>query len=148
MKKLISMTDFVLEQYKKWESDINPDCQSSGRYILGTHIYANFLKTPLQIWMFVPCDENGNVLNEFDYLVDINRHTKWFKAKERCLFEGFKIQEHELGDFSIICENNILNPMWKFKTEDKWICARGMYSIEDLVKYNIQLTKTASKILE
>ena len=37
--------------------------------------YANFLKQPLKLEMFVPCDEDGNVLEKpkkTDYQVDIN----------------------------------------------------------------------------
>jgi hypothetical protein len=55
--KLISMTDFVLEQ--KSNLDFNPsnkwkDCLN----------YANFLNQPLKLEMIVPCDEDGNVLEE------------------------------------------------------------------------------------
>jgi DNA-directed RNA polymerase delta subunit len=55
--KLISMTDFVLEQNKEpyfyydslWNKVI---------------AYANFLKQPLTLGMFVPCDSNGNVVKK------------------------------------------------------------------------------------
>jgi hypothetical protein len=65
--KLISMTDFVLEQnnFKVFRN----------QQILN---YANFLKQPLELWMFVPCDENGDVLEE--------PKTKWKSNEERCLF--------------------------------------------------------------
>jgi hypothetical protein len=48
--KLISMTDFVLEN--------DSTC---------IYKYANLLKQPLELWMFVPCDENGDVLVEPKY---------------------------------------------------------------------------------
>ena len=66
--KLISMTDFVLgieqnsytktEKYNiiEWQSK----CESFDKIIK----YANFLKQPLKLGMFVPCDENGNVLED------------------------------------------------------------------------------------
>lgn len=47
--KLISMTDFVL----------------TGKYTAtDTMNYAQFLKTTLNLGMFVPCDENNNVLEK------------------------------------------------------------------------------------
>lgn len=79
--------------------------------------YANFLKQPLELWMFVPCDKDGNVLEEpihifSDYpqkekskMYQSNILTiEYQKAKNRVLFEGFKV--HDLnGRFSIETEN-------------------------------------------
>ena len=53
MKTLIGMTDFVLKQYEQCIS-------STGR----TYNYAKFLSQKLELWMFVPCDEDGNVFEE------------------------------------------------------------------------------------
>ena len=98
---LQSMTNFVLERFKFWQNDDNPDCQSSARYILGTNAYAKFLIQPLQLGMFVPCDENGNVLEEpkrwNDYLQfpdSFDGNKEWGElynyelAIERILFKG------------------------------------------------------------
>lgn len=81
MKNLIGMTDFVLEQNKKgrvyyddlWNIVIN---------------YANFLKQPLKLWIFVPCDENGNVLEKPICQEYALANQKYQQAKERCLFEN------------------------------------------------------------
>ena len=96
--KLISMTDFVLEQNKFRETFRYKSKQFQTSIIN----YANFLKQPLELWMFVPCDENGNVLEEpnpdkftMDNVqsFDIFREqlSYYNKAKERILFEGFDI---------------------------------------------------------
>ena len=65
--------------------------------------YANFLKQPLTLGMFIPCDKEGNVLEEPDCKEDYYRDAnglaynyfedrkKWLEAKERVLFEGFEI---------------------------------------------------------
>jgi len=93
--KLISMTDFVLEQGKT-------------TIIINQSIrYAHFLNRTLELGMFVPCDLEGNVLEEplqNDLKYDINisdvetdfdsykwheDFVKWDEAKERVLFEGF-----------------------------------------------------------
>lgn len=85
--KLISMTDFVLLD-KYAGSPINMNKQ-----------YAQFLKQPLELWMFVPCDEDGNVLEEpkaEDYLhgqdsfIFHRLQRDFIKAKEVCLFEKSK----------------------------------------------------------
>lgn len=95
MKNLISMTDFLPE---------DP--------------YSKFLKQPLEIWMFVSCDEME-------------------KAKERCLFEGFIIYSENDFYFSIYrCLDGFTTLIDK-KNNDK--------TIESLVKYNLQLTPTAIK---
>ena len=73
--KLISMTDYLPE-----------------------HPYSIFLKQPLELWMFVPCDENGNVLKfnypqskAFDEIAQMAFEKQYQQAKERCLFEGWEL---------------------------------------------------------
>src|SRR3989304_9981979 len=93
-----------------------------------------FGKQPLELWMFIPCDEEGNVLEEKsifnttdeDYIFNSDDFDKYQQAKERCLFEGFEFIE------SLKLINCNLNEFKK---------------IEDLVKYDLQLTKTAIKQL-
>lgn len=93
--KLISMTDFVLEQNNKTIPAICfKDCVLN---------YAKFLKQSLELWMFVPCDEDGDVLveperyrhqlnfDEWEDRYDKKEVLEFQQAKERVLFEGFKI---------------------------------------------------------
>lgn len=109
--KLISMTDFVLEQTELlYES--NPH-----KLIHKIVNYAQFLKQPLTLGMFVPCDENGNVLEEpkKDYHFMYANGQEFYphqideynlllsKAKEKILFKGFD----EVGGVSVakaICQ--------------------------------------------
>jgi hypothetical protein len=93
MKKLITMTDFVLEQ------DFTISVQSltnqwASRYnkIMS---YAKFIKQPLELWMFVPCDENGYVLKfdypqnkAFDDVAQIEFEKQYQQAKEICIFNN------------------------------------------------------------
>lgn len=69
--------------------------------------YAKFLKQPLQLGMFVPCDEKGNVLVEpkryaewLDQSIDASEETDlciqcalYHEAKDRVLFEGFELKD-------------------------------------------------------
>lgn len=107
--KLISMTDFVLEQ-----DEINGGFGQDE--IDNVLEYANFLKQPLELGMFVPVDEDGNVMEEphnfgllhtyptGDKLMDLSFELalKYQKAKEKVLFEGFEIRDK--GNFYFIEE--------------------------------------------
>ena len=75
--------------------------------------YDNFLKQPLNLGMFVPCDEdvnvyayeyeepiqedywseNGTVYSGELFKHDLNRYMKYKKAKEKVLFEGIPIAQ-------------------------------------------------------
>lgn len=110
MKKLIGMTDFVLE--------IDNDELSEAK-IESIFKYAKFLKQPLELWMFVATDQDGNVLeipnsnNEKYNKYGINQNVfyeeiyyqdleEYKKSKERCLFEGFEIYDEDTLRFDDI----------------------------------------------
>lgn len=97
--KLIPMTDFVLYQSKQyWDghimlNDFQNICES----------YAKFLKQPLKLEMFVPCDDDGNVLEEpemYGWLQNVGSKNSgatekecidceaYHAAKNKVLFEG------------------------------------------------------------
>ena len=88
---LIPMTDFVnnignMENYPSHENAL-----------YWIYNYATFLKQPLKLEMFVPCDEDGNVLEEPKIEEEyVDEHTTQIfaqyqydldKAKEKVLFE-------------------------------------------------------------
>ena len=87
--KLITMTDFVLNQEQK----LNESHLIAEPAIDSIFNYAKFLKQPLTLGMFMPCDEEGNVLKEpyevyddeteefIDYMVDFH------EAKDKVLFK-------------------------------------------------------------
>jgi len=133
--KLISMTDFVLKQNKILNKYINYDKGCLFEIII---YYANFLKQPLELWMFVPCDEDGNVLELSKHLFAGIESINYQQAKERCLFEGFNFLEKNEKLFHVENKKEVFGVGYKngiFKT------------IEDLVKYDIELTKTAEKLI-
>jgi hypothetical protein len=84
--KLISITDFVLEQAK----DNNKQRLNKYSDIV---CYAKFLKQPLKLEMFVPCNEDGNVIELPNACICTDLCSlckKYKKAKEKVLFEGFE----------------------------------------------------------
>ena len=100
--KLISMVNFILQfdkpvGYLEDQSDFL-HCQVD--YMGKAMSYAKLLKKPLKLEMFVPCDEDGDILDEpEDYelrltnmMTEYNDEVYRYKqAKEKVLFEGFEL---------------------------------------------------------
>lgn len=145
MEKLISMTNFVFKVQEEYSFE-----ESTLKLIYN---YGKFLKQPLTLGMFVPCDLDGNLLeepqayrtqicfDEWDMVYDEKECKEYQEAKERVLFEGFEIKQFQTGtkylelkDGDILCTNQFGN--FKFRK----------YQItEDLIKYELVLTPTAKK---
>ena len=96
--RLKSMTDFVLEQIKNFNAVVYDDLETASiNLIERIENYANFQKQPLKLEMFVPSDEDGNVLEEPKIEEEyVDEHTTQIfaqyqydldKAKEKVLFE-------------------------------------------------------------
>ena len=139
MEKLIPMTDFVLEQDITIEAHSLTDqweLRSSRFHRIQS--YAKFLKQPRELWMFVPCDDTGNVLEEpIPFNCTDLEYSNWCEAKERCLFEGFQ------HDFNMI-EKGIFVFTYNGNTK---IFEMGE-NIEKLLEYKkveFKLTPTALK---
>jgi len=149
---LKGMTEFVLEQTRFIKT---ADFRTSHIPLNNLHNYANFLNQPLCISQFVACklvegkwkvleEINEDYPNNVEFSEEIEEYRK---AKQRCLFKGFKIESHTDNFFSVRCENNIVNVMWNASDERNWFPARGLSTIEDLTKYNLELSQTAVKTL-
>ena len=162
--RLISMTDFVIRKYKdelvhsgeNWRDFLE-------KYARITKSYADFLKQPLQLGFFVPCDENGNVLEEpkrwNDYLQfpdSFDGNKEWGElynyelAIERVLFKGFVFEESQKEalknntqlSVSIDTENSFYVT---HRLNGKWHTWFNLKTVEDLIKCKIELTETATK---
>lgn len=146
--KLISLTDYVLEL---WDDKLMSEIG-----IIAIN-YAQFLNQKIKLEMFVPCDEDGNVLeepliyNEFVSTLKPYERDKYQQAKERVLFEGFKIikpNEHKIDSLNgtSFLQNEEENVGFIKDWEDTWYFEYE--TIEDLVKLNITLTESAIKKFE
>ena len=127
---LIPMTDFVIEYAPKFNPFGTDEQILCLDYI---HNYAKFLKQPLKLEMFVPCDENENILEEpqmrpernsfdeedMDY--DAQELYDYIKAKKKVLFEGFKpYEDYECAKYEEVYV-------------DEEVCD-GKFTVEDLIK--------------
>lgn len=138
--KLISMTDFVLESISKFNTyELEENLNSIVKY-------ANFLKQPLKLEMFVPCDEDGNILEitihkfitrESDPISFDKYSEKYKKAKEKVLFEGIEFRTNGGVNFLTINEDTFAFHDFNIKFKD--------LTIEFLVQYNLQITENAIK---
>ena len=92
--KLISMTDFVLQE-KTGGQQVNSITSQLYYELRIIKKYADFLKQPLKLEMFVPCDDNGNVLEDIIGHGMIHNYSEKLKqyeqAKDKVLFDGFDI---------------------------------------------------------
>ena len=148
--KLQSMTDFVLEREDTSTFDTSQIDWYDLEQVKLDEIrnYARFLKQPLQLGFFVPCDEDGNVLeepqmrpernsfDEEDVDYDAQELYEYIEAKKRVLFKGFELYNDE----NTIRYNNIFIEKQDFK--------KGL-TIESLKSYcsttSIELTDSAIK---
>ena len=110
--KLISMVDYVLNLEFDIKSNENEPIHKT--YFKNVSKYARFLKQPLKLEMFVPCDEEGNVLepplksdyglaepefNTYKHPIECygNDVEQYQKAKEKILFKGFELFDDEIA---------------------------------------------------
>ena len=136
--KLISMTDFVLEQGKKPN---NSDFRE--RFFVKVLNYANFLKQPLTLGMFVPCDNDGNVLeiptkeNSNDTIDHDTKLMDYNDAKSKVLFNGFNSALNSEN-----CQISVINNSFRASIiYERYYPSQQekVKTIEDLIPYNLDL---------
>ncbi len=128
-KKLISMTDFVLEH----------PATTDYEWQLQNHFkYANFLKQPLKKGMFVPCDKYGNVLELPKVCICTESCLLCKKVEEKVLFKGFQFSFCVENITCISNKENDTNILF-FNDGRILIDSKKVKTIEDLIPYNLTL---------
>lgn len=106
--------------------------------------YAKFLKQPLTLEKFVPCDDEGNVLEEPDIQIGgVEKYSgKYQQAKERVLFKGFySVDENTVSNGEIeITFGNLITLMIHRNHGSEGITKEKMF-IEDLIEYGLILAQ-------
>lgn len=136
--KLQSMTDFVLEISEQTTNEGNCLFRNFNKI----KNYANFLKQPLELEMFIPCVDN----EPFNYTIHGNKE-QFDRAKGKVLFEGFMYKTtfsekqntlyeyvtnlHHTFSFSQIKNHTVESLLTHFQ---------GKFSIE-LTEYGLKLIK-------
>ena len=145
---LISMTNFVLnveksDDYKNWKSE-------SDEWVNRCVNYANFLKEPITLGMFVPTDKNGipfkgkplSPNTDAEWIRWENEQEEFYKAKELVLFANFEVKTKKAfnNGYDFVCDNNeIFYPFW-YNPVTGWELSKGLKTIEDLVIFQPKLT--------
>lgn len=150
--KLIPLSEYVLQRVDKVTA-----LQLANDVVA----YTKFLRQPLTLSMFVPVDDEGEVLNYDEIRVSVQEGTEtwdiWTNAKEKVLFRGFTYEGFEYEDS--ICKYywgqvNIYrfsNGNTEFYGRDDSQEDRPTYrlkTVEDLVNlHDITLTPSALKLI-
>jgi len=142
--KLISMTDFV-------SNHIHSGC--AVEQINKMRKYSEFLKKPLTLGMFIPCGDDGNILDFEVYqgfvIIGTTRDAKKSKIRRGDIYgfrmyEGSKYQqaqERVLFKGYYVNYNSIISPCGGYLDESRL----KNKTIESLIGTDIQLTESAIK---
>jgi hypothetical protein len=138
IRDLTSMTDFVLRQ--GLHSTLMME-----KGMFNCHKYANFLKRPLELGMFIPCDKEGNVLEDpeltlsqgdgFTYYQASDEDFQIYgEAEDRVLFEGNKFRIVTSGEGKFLLNEDDTAIIFSLLEECKWETLM-FNTIEDLERY-------------
>jgi hypothetical protein len=135
--ELIGMSDYVLQQ------GLHSSLMLERGMILCNR-YANFLKMNLELWMFIPCDNEGNVLinpienKQWSLWKDSERSKicdEYQEAKDRVIFEDCDFEK-----FKYVYIINF-NKVGKCITTN----SKTNKTIEDLTSLGLTITPQAIK---
>lgn len=152
MKNLISMVGFL-------EQNLKTGYLTTQLQII--HKYKDFLKQPLELWMFIPCKLVDGVwvaLGEpkrwKDYLGypdSFDGNLEWYElydyeeAKDRVLLDGFETEANPgFENFVPLLLNGVYIGFSFDKSKQQFHPVKER-TIEYLVKHNLELTPTALK---
>lgn len=169
--RLISMTDFVLNrpfEPKFFEGD---ELRKEVSKLNVIRKYAEFLKQPLTLGMFVPVDDQGNVLEPLQFCcngsdcgcmgmpVNVNSQKEideYYEAKEKVLFKDaikidttpYKSTKRLLIDLNHQAPFRLFTKLMYYtgKVDEKFLPNFSITAtIEYLVPYELELTESAIK---
>ncbi|MDR2235055.1 MAG: hypothetical protein LBE92_02940 [Chryseobacterium sp.] len=152
--KLIPMTDFVIEYYS---NEGYADLQT----LKMMKNYANFLRQPLTLGMFVPVDQQGNVLKEpKNYTAwkslehndgkrndssGFEEQVNYQTAELKCLFEGFKVDYNGYSKVRIVA---VYDPSIELSFNKNDLIPSGFNDVESLTVFDdIYLTSAALQLI-
>lgn len=152
--KLIPMTAFVIEYYSN-------EGYADLQILSLMKNYANFLKQPLMLGMFVPVDSNGNVLKEPKNYISwkslkhndgtrgdvsgFEEYDEYQKAEQDCLFEGFKVDYNGYSKVRVVASYDHSIEL-SFNKID--LMPTGFKDVEALIAFDdIYLTCNALKLI-
>ncbi|MCP4984867.1 MAG: hypothetical protein GY928_02020 [Colwellia sp.] len=144
--QLIPMVDYIIETDKGLNNELEPILTSWNDVVE----YAKFLKQPLKLEMFIPCDDDGNLLEKDQCkcqnhvkAVNCNCFNKYHQALDKVLFKGFVLDDDEFRRDGWLCVSDYNRNRITFSSRSlkaEW----GQKTIEDLVGLGIELKNTTN----
>lgn len=132
------MVYFILNLKKELYDVENQPLDAEGRFIRTSINYAKFLNTELSLGLFIPTDEEGNVLSEPNQEYYEGEYERWQddlveydKALDRVIFEG---NWSKWGTAAVLNEKG-----GKIVLRDK--------TIQDLVPLGLTLNKDINELI-
>ncbi|CAI9673423.1 MULTISPECIES: hypothetical protein [Elizabethkingia] len=157
--KLIPMTEFTLQKCKFLEIESNDDLKlnmESHFALLSIRRYAQFLKQPLALWMFVSINSKGEIAQrpewknnkggelQFEY-----ENKEYEEAKSRVLFEGFKLLSDYNGMYRLRNAQNVditFDSHGCYAEPFDSIPGKRINTIEEITYLDLTLTETVKQI--
>lgn len=103
--------------------------------------YKNFIRQPLELGMFIPCDDEGNYLsNSLSVSVGV-----YSNAKNKVLFKGLHIEQGVDGFYIYPNEDAILEIAYVSYKRGLIVKYNYIKNIEHLVKWELKLNQSAIK---
>ena len=108
--------------------------------------FDEFLEQPLKLERFIPCDDEGDILEEptnyemrlLNMMTEYNDEVyTYYQAKAKVLFEGIEFRTNGGVNFLTIKEDTFAFHDFNIKFKN--------LTVEFLVQYNLQLTESAIK---
>ena len=130
------MTDYVLQEQKGGQQ-VNSITSQLHYELRSIKKYAKFLKQPLKLEMFVPCDEDGNFFKEPE------EFKKWIKSDH--YFNASESVTHQCRMYKKALEK-VLFKGFDLSTA-KYHCDRNDRTIEYFTSFEVELTPNAIKQL-
>ena len=154
MKELIKMTDYI--------TIIDNNAGNGGHYDKIVR-YCNFLKQELRMNMFVPCDDEGNILKEPKTALmyktqrgectadEMRLNREYLEAKDKVLFENVEyIQDMYKSTERHFITLNGRQVFRKLKYHtgeiEEWQNTSGYKTIEDMIGRGYKLTNDFDKL--
>ncbi|MCT4181966.1 hypothetical protein HZP54_18690, partial [Elizabethkingia anophelis] len=162
---LMPLSDFVLKTVHTPNINEAICWEQTEERLQKIYKYTQFLKQPLALWMFVPVDKNGNIIEFIEYEAwtgsddHYNEYMNvYLEAYERVLFEDaikidrspYKCTKRLLIDLAVDTPFRIYTelryPDGNIERNEFPNQKKPNMTIEDLVEYNLTLTETSKQI--
>ena len=154
--KLVSMVDYCLSVIQTPNINEFPCFEQEHERLCKIEHYARFLKQPLKLEMFVPCDDEGEPLEKPDFFSgeyddngygDVDKYQykldlkEYKKAQEKVLFKGFELLKKPSRHSGL--DTYVFNHNIKGKVPVSFLNS----NIEDVIYLDLELTENVIKKL-